>query len=88
VVARISAAFRWSFVHQAHFTTDACLYGGGAACLEECLSFVFPTDTVQQAAHITALELFVVVVVVRVWAPLLAHRRFMYPVIMKRPSMS
>ena len=65
----------WSF-DDLHFTTDACLHGGGAACLEECLSFVFPIDAVQQAAHITALELFVVVVAVRVWAPLLAHQHF------------
>ena len=65
----------WSF-DDFHFATDACLTGGGATCQDQCFSVVFPPNIVQEAADITALELFVVVVATRAWAPLLAHHRF------------
>ena len=65
----------WSF-DDFQFATDACLTGGGATCQDQCFSLVFPLNIVKEAVHITALELFVVVVAVRVWAPLLAHHRF------------
>ncbi|KXJ26023.1 hypothetical protein AC249_AIPGENE6469 [Exaiptasia diaphana] len=57
------------------FATDACLCGGGATCLDQCFSFEI-TQHIQQAAnHISALELYVIAVAVRVWAPLLSHRK-------------
>lgn len=43
----------WSF-DDFHFTTDACLTGGGATCQDQCFSVVFPPNIVQEAAHITA----------------------------------
>ena len=65
----------WSF-DDFHFSTDACLSGGGATCQDQCFSVVFPPNILQEATHITALELFVVVVAIRAWAPLLPHHRF------------
>ena len=65
----------WSF-DDFHFSTDACLSCGGATCQDQCFSVVFPPYILQEATHITALELFVVVVAIRVWAPLLAHHCF------------
>ena len=65
----------WSF-DNFQFATDACLTGGGATCQDQCFSIVFPLNIVKEAVHITALELFVVVVVVRAWAPLFAHHQF------------
>jgi len=58
-----------------HFTTDSCLQGGGATCLNQCLSFDLPPDIINDAGHISALELFVVVVAARTWSSVLAHRR-------------
>lgn len=65
----------WSF-SDFNFATDACFNRGGATCQDQCCSVVFPPNIVQEAAHITALELFVVVVTIRAWAPLLAHHYF------------
>ena len=65
----------WSF-DNFQFATDACLTGDGATCQDQCFSIVFPLNIVKEAVHITALELFVVVVVVRAWAPLFAHHQF------------
>ena len=65
----------WSF-DDFHSSTDACLSGGGATCQNQCFSIVFPPNILQEATHITALELFEVVVAIRAWAPLLAHHRF------------
>lgn len=66
----------WSF-EDLHFSTDSCLHGGGATCLDQCFFVTLPTNIVQEAEHITALELFVLVLAVRVWAPTLARRRFL-----------
>ena len=73
----------WSF-DDFHFSTNACLSGGGATCQHQCFSVVFPPNILQEATHITALELFVVVVAIRAWAPLLAH----HPATTKRRSQS
>ena len=64
----------WTF-EDLHFTTDSCLSGGGATCADQCFYFTFPSDIVLAAVHICALELFVVVLAVRVWVQLLAGRR-------------
>jgi hypothetical protein len=64
----------WNF-QDLHFTTDACLQGGGATCLDQCLHFSFSKDITDQAQHISGLELFVIVVAARVWSHALAHRR-------------
>lgn len=66
----------WSF-EDLHFSTDSCLHGGGATCLDQCFFVPLPTNIVHEAEHITALELFVLVLAVRVWAPTLARRRFL-----------
>jgi len=66
----------WSF-EDLHFSTDSCLHGGGATCLDQCFFVTLPTNIVQEAEHITALVLFVLVLAVRVWAPTLARRRFL-----------
>lgn len=58
------------------FTTDACLEGGGATCLDECISFIFPPHISTDAVHISALEFTAVVVAVRYWSPVLAGRKF------------
>lgn len=58
-----------------NFTTDACLSGGGAICLDQCMHFTFTPEICEQAGHISALELFVIVVAARCWSSLLQHRR-------------
>ena len=57
-----------------HFNTDACLVSGGATCLDQCFYFTFPQFIIDEASHISALELYVVVVAVRVWSKVLSHK--------------
>ena len=45
-------------------------------CFDECISFAFPSAIAPLALHINALELFVLVMAVRLWAPKLAGSRF------------
>ena len=45
-------------------------------CFDECISFAFPSAIAPLALHINALELFVLVTAVRLWAPKLAGSRF------------
>ena len=63
----------WSF-GDFRFTTDACLTRGGATCLDKCLRFPFLDFVLHAASHISALELFTVVVVVKFWASALQHQ--------------
>ena len=62
----------WSFA-DFRFTTDACLTGGGTTCLDKCLTFPFPDFVLHAASHISALELFTVIVAVKLWATALQH---------------
>lgn len=66
----------WEF-DDLQFTTDASLHAGGATCLNECFTCEFPEDIVRSAGHITALELYTIVVAVKFWAPKLSHRKFL-----------
>ena len=59
-----------------HFATDASLTGGGAICLDECFHFQFSSDILRRASHISSLELYTIVVAVRLWATKLRHRKF------------
>ena len=59
-----------------HFTTDASLQAGGATCLDKCFTCHFPEQIVRSAGHITALELYTIVVAVKLWAPKLRQRKF------------
>ena len=65
----------WDF-QDLRFTTDACLDGGGATCFNECISFQFPRHILQQSLHISALELWVVLIATRVWAAKLSGLKF------------
>ena len=65
----------WEF-DDLQFTTDASMNAGGATCLDECFTCKFPEDIVRAAQHITALELYTIVVAVRFWAPKLYQRKF------------
>lgn len=58
------------------FTCDSSLHRGGATCFDECISFAFPRHIEELALHINALELFVLVMAVKMWAPKLAGSRF------------
>ena len=58
------------------FTCDPSLHRGGATRFYECTSFAFPRDIKEFFLHINALELFVLVVAVKIWAPKLAGSRF------------
>ena len=62
--------------HDVLFTCDSSFYRGDATCFDECTSFAFPRDTEELALHINALELFVLVMAVKIWAPKLAGSRF------------
>jgi len=64
----------WNY-EDLHFTTDSCLQGGGATCLDQCMQFRLPQEVINDAKHISAMELYVIVVAARVWASVLAHRR-------------
>ena len=61
--------------HDVLFTCDSSFYRGGT-CFDECTSFAFPRDIEELALHIIALELFVLVMAVKIWAPKLAGSRF------------
>ena len=52
------------------------LPAGGATCFHKCLSFAFPRVIEHLALHINALELFVLVMAVKIWASKLAGSRF------------
>ena len=67
---------QWEF-DDLQFTTDASLHAGGATCLNECFTCEFPVDIVRSAEHITALELYTIVVAVKFWASKLSHRKFL-----------
>ena len=58
------------------FTCDASLHRGDATCFDDCISFAFPSAIEALALHINALELFVLVMAVRIWAHKLAGSRF------------
>ena len=58
------------------FHCDSSLHRGGATCFDECSSFAFPRDIEKLALHINTLELFVLVVAVKIWATKLAGSRF------------
>ena len=62
--------------HDVLFTCDSSLHRGGATCFDECISFAFPRVTEDLALHINALELFVLVMAVKIWAPKLPGSRF------------
>ena len=73
----------WSF-DDFHFSTDYCLSGGGATCQDQCFSVVFPPNILQEATHTTALELFVVVVAIRAWAPAPSRSSSLYCILRQR----
>lgn len=58
------------------FTHDSSLHRGGATCFNECISFAFQRHIESLALHITALELFVLIIDVKIWAPELAGVKF------------
>lgn len=66
---------RWDF-DDMYFTTDACISGGGATCLNECFARRFPDFVIALDLHISALELLVIVVAVRTWSSVLRGKRF------------
>ena len=45
-------------------------------CFDECILFAFPRVIENLALHINALELFVLVMAAKIWAPKLADFRF------------
>ena len=65
----------WWLTFLPHFN-DSSLHRGGATCFDECTSFAFPRDIEELALHINALELFVLVMAVKIWAPKLAGSIF------------
>lgn len=58
------------------FTCDSSLHRGSATCFNECISFALPPHIETLALHITVLELFVLVIAVKIWAPKLAGTQF------------
>ena len=62
--------------HDVLFTCDFSLNQGDATCFYECISFAFPSDIEALALHINVLELFILVMAVKIWAPKLAGSRF------------
>ena len=66
----------WSFAYFC-FTMDACLTHGGATCVDKCRTFPYLDFVLHAASHISALELFTVIVAVKFWATGLQHRRFL-----------
>ncbi|XP_068723726.1 uncharacterized protein [Montipora capricornis] len=69
-------ALRLHDFHDVLFTCDSSLHRGGATCFDECISFAFPRVIEDLALHINALELFVLVMAVKIWATKLAGSRF------------
>lgn len=65
----------WEF-DDLQFTTDASLDADGVTCRNECFTCEFPEDIVRSAQHVTALELYTIVVAVKFWAPKLHQRKF------------
>ena len=66
----------WLFVNLRLISTDACKVWGGATCLDKCITVPFPDFVLSAATHISALELFTIVVAVKFWASILQHQRF------------
>ena len=58
------------------FTCDSSLHRGGATCFDEYIIFAFPSHIEELALHMNALELFVLIMAVNVWAPRLTGSRF------------
>ena len=58
------------------FTCDSSLHRGGATCFDEYIIFALPSHIEELALHINALELFVLIMAVNVWAPRLTGSRF------------
>ena len=48
--------------------SDACLAAGGAVCNKEYFHFKFPDEILQETHHISQLELFTIVVMLKMWA--------------------
>ena len=69
-------ALRLRDFHDMLFTCDSSLHRGGATCFDECISFAFLRVIEDLALYINALELFVLVMAVKIWAPKLAGSRF------------
>ena len=65
----------WDF-ESLHFSTDACLHEGGVVCHTNCISFVFPDCIAPSTLHISALELFMIIVALKHWAPQLQGHKF------------
>ena len=57
------------------FATDACLDGGGGWVLGEYFRFSFPVELSVRSLHINCLELLVLVVALKLWAPGLVGKR-------------
>lgn len=65
----------WEF-DNLQFTIDASLHAGGVTCFNECFTCEFPEDIIRSAQHITALELYTIVVAVKCSASKLHHCKF------------
>ena len=65
----------WDF-ESLHFSTDACLHEGGVVCHTDCIRFVFPDCIAPSTLHISALELFMIIVALKHWAPQLQGHKF------------
>ena len=48
--------------------TDACLTAGGAYCENEYIHFKFTEDIIRETEHISQLELFTILIAIKVWS--------------------
>jgi len=53
--------------HDVLSTCDSSLHRGSATCFHECIPFAFPRVIEDLPLHINALELFVLVMAVKIW---------------------
>ena len=65
----------WLFANL-RFSTDACMIRGRVTCLDKSITFAFPDFVLSAATHISALELFTIIVAVKIWVPILQHQQF------------
>ena len=48
--------------------TDACLSGGGGYCGDQYFAFEFPDHIIAQGHHISVLEMWVVLLAIKIWS--------------------
>ena len=54
--------------------TDACMTAGGAHCDSQYIHFKFPQNVLDNITHIAQLELFTIVVAIKIWSDKLAGK--------------